>query len=135
MKEHKKLCQKQVSKVMLHFVWGHLSKKQTVVGFFKVPDFGGEKSDDSLIGNSNQIMYRTDLEIIVNHWRPQFHFCNPCHRMGDNLPNKIINLEDFNTDAKCFLDSLKPRPEKEDYRYSGTDMIILSLYQFTGFDH
>ena len=30
-KEHKKLGQKLVSKVSLHFVWGHLSKKQTVV--------------------------------------------------------------------------------------------------------
>ena len=30
-KEHKKLGQKVVSKVTLHFVWGHLSKKQTVV--------------------------------------------------------------------------------------------------------
>ena len=30
MKEHKKLGQKQVSKVILHFVWGHLSRKQTV---------------------------------------------------------------------------------------------------------
>ena len=33
MKEHKKLDQKQVSKVTLHFVWGHLSRKQTVGGF------------------------------------------------------------------------------------------------------
>ena len=31
-KEHKKLGQKLVSKVTLHFVWGHLSKKQTVKG-------------------------------------------------------------------------------------------------------
>ena len=30
LKEHKKLYQKLVSKVMLHFVWGHLSRKQTV---------------------------------------------------------------------------------------------------------
>ena len=30
-KEHKKLGQKPVSKVTLHFVWGHLSKKQTVI--------------------------------------------------------------------------------------------------------
>ena len=29
-KEHKKLSQKQVSKVTLHFVWGQLSRKQTV---------------------------------------------------------------------------------------------------------
>ncbi len=29
-KEHKKLCQKQVSKVTLHFAWGHLLRKQTV---------------------------------------------------------------------------------------------------------
>ena len=29
-KEHKKLCQKVVSKVTLHFVFGHLSKKPTV---------------------------------------------------------------------------------------------------------
>ena len=29
-KEHKKLGQKQVSKVTLHFIWGHLSKNQTV---------------------------------------------------------------------------------------------------------
>ena len=29
-KEHKKLYQKQVSKVTLHFVWGHLTRKQTV---------------------------------------------------------------------------------------------------------
>ena len=29
-KEHKKLIQKLVSKMTLHFVWGHLSKKQTV---------------------------------------------------------------------------------------------------------
>ena len=31
MKEHEKLCQKPVSKVTLHFVWGHLTRKQTVV--------------------------------------------------------------------------------------------------------
>ena len=31
MKEHKKLCQKQVSNMTLHFVWGHLMRKQTVV--------------------------------------------------------------------------------------------------------
>ena len=30
MKEHEKLGQKQVSKVTLHFVWGHISRKQTV---------------------------------------------------------------------------------------------------------
>ena len=30
MKEHKKLYLKLVSKMMLHFVWGHLSRKQTV---------------------------------------------------------------------------------------------------------
>ena len=30
-KEHKKLGQKLVSKVTLHFVWGHLLKNQTVV--------------------------------------------------------------------------------------------------------
>ena len=29
-KEHEKLVQKQVSKVTLHFVWGHFSRKQTV---------------------------------------------------------------------------------------------------------
>ena len=33
MKEHKKLCQKYVSKVTLHFVWGHLSRKQTVSAY------------------------------------------------------------------------------------------------------
>ena len=32
-KEHKKLGQKLVSKVTLHFVWGHLPKKQTVVSY------------------------------------------------------------------------------------------------------
>ena len=31
LKEHKKLYWKLVSKVMLHFVWGHLSRNQTVV--------------------------------------------------------------------------------------------------------
>ena len=30
MKEHTKLCQKQLSEVTLHCVWGQLSKKQTV---------------------------------------------------------------------------------------------------------
>ena len=30
-KEHKKLYQKQMSKVALHFVWGHLLRKQTVL--------------------------------------------------------------------------------------------------------
>ena len=34
-KEHKKLCQKQVSKVTLHFVRGQLSRKQTVLSFYK----------------------------------------------------------------------------------------------------
>ena len=29
-KEHKKMCQKLVSKVTLHFVWGQLSREQTV---------------------------------------------------------------------------------------------------------
>ena len=33
MKEDKSLYQKLVSKVTLHFVWGHLSKKQTVLCF------------------------------------------------------------------------------------------------------
>ena len=32
-KEHKKLGEKLMSKVTLHFVWGHLSKKQTVAQF------------------------------------------------------------------------------------------------------
>ena len=32
-KEHKKLVQKQVSQVTLHFAWGQLSKKQTVLPF------------------------------------------------------------------------------------------------------
>ena len=31
MKERKKLYQKLVSKVTLHFVWGHPSRKQTVI--------------------------------------------------------------------------------------------------------
>ena len=31
MNEHKKLSQKQVSKVTLHFVWAQLSRKQTVL--------------------------------------------------------------------------------------------------------
>ena len=35
-KEHKKLGQKLVSKVTLHFVWGHLSKKQTVPALLKI---------------------------------------------------------------------------------------------------
>ena len=30
MKEHKKLCHKQVSKVIPHFVWGQQSRKHTV---------------------------------------------------------------------------------------------------------
>ena len=34
-KEHKKLYQKLVSKVTLHFVWSHLSKKQTVKEEFR----------------------------------------------------------------------------------------------------
>ena len=38
MKEHKKLYQKQVSKVTLHFVWGHLTRKQTVR---EMMQFGG----------------------------------------------------------------------------------------------
>ena len=33
MKEDKNLYQKLVSKVTLHFVWGNLSKKQTVYNF------------------------------------------------------------------------------------------------------
>ena len=32
-KEHIKMCQTQVSKVTLHFVWGQLSRKQTVTRF------------------------------------------------------------------------------------------------------
>ena len=36
-KEHKKPYQKLVSKVMLHFVWGHLSRKQTVLSPVRVP--------------------------------------------------------------------------------------------------
>ena len=35
-KEHKNLGQKLVSKVTLHFVWGHLPKKQTVVGEYRL---------------------------------------------------------------------------------------------------
>ena len=34
MKEHEKLGQKQVSKVTLLFVWGHLMRKQTVPRVF-----------------------------------------------------------------------------------------------------
>ena len=37
-KEHKKLCQKQVSRVTLHFVWDQLSRKQTVWCMYVVPD-------------------------------------------------------------------------------------------------
>ena len=43
-----------------------------------------------------------------NHWMPQYHFCNPCHQMPDNLPHKVINLEDFHKDAQCFLETLTP---------------------------
>ena len=38
MKEHEKLGQKQVSKVTLHFVWGHLSRKQTVTSILPLSD-------------------------------------------------------------------------------------------------
>ena len=31
-KGHKNSCQKQLPKVILHFVWGHQSRKQTVTG-------------------------------------------------------------------------------------------------------
>ena len=34
-KEHRKLNQKQVSKVTLHFVWRHISRKQTVICSFQ----------------------------------------------------------------------------------------------------
>ena len=33
MREHKKLYEKPVSKVTLHFVWGHISRKRTVSDF------------------------------------------------------------------------------------------------------
>ena len=33
MKEHKNLCQKPMSKMTLHYVWGHLTRKQTVVEY------------------------------------------------------------------------------------------------------
>ena len=36
MKEHEKLGQKQVSKVTLHFVWAHISRKQTVSPLFSI---------------------------------------------------------------------------------------------------
>ena len=39
-KEHKKLSQKLVSKVTLHFVWGHLSKKQTVMVLSMIAGIG-----------------------------------------------------------------------------------------------
>ena len=39
-KEHKKLSQKQVSKVTLHFVWGQLSRKQTVAQYFAQTGIG-----------------------------------------------------------------------------------------------
>ena len=40
MKEHEKLGQKQVSKVTLHFVLGHLTRKQTVRGEWRLPSGG-----------------------------------------------------------------------------------------------
>ena len=37
-KEHKNLYQNLMSKVTLHFVWGHISKKQTVIYLVLVPE-------------------------------------------------------------------------------------------------
>ena len=41
-KEDKNLYQKMVSKVTLHFIWGHLSRKQTVYSLLK-PSRGSQK--------------------------------------------------------------------------------------------
>ena len=38
--------------------------------------------------------------------------------MPYNLPTSVIHLEDFNNDAKCFLDSLTPKLDKTDYKYA-----------------
>ena len=47
-KEHTKLCQKQLSKVTLHFVWGQLSRKQTVIYLCFCLFDDGKKAFDTL---------------------------------------------------------------------------------------
>ena len=50
MKEHRKLYQKQVSKVTLHFVWGHFSRKQIVREHALILELGEEgQSKDQVI--------------------------------------------------------------------------------------
>ena len=29
-----------------------------------------------------------------NHWMPQYHFCNPCYQLPDNLPEQVSTLYD-----------------------------------------
>ena len=38
-KEHTKLCQKQLTKVTLHFVWGQLSRTNSVMGTIRTMVF------------------------------------------------------------------------------------------------
>ena len=77
-----------------------------------MPDFGNGAVDYEVGNNWTELEHNA----LIKHWMPQYHFCNPCHHMPYNLPTSVIHLEDFNNDAKCFLDSLTPKLDKTDYK-------------------
>ena len=90
-KEHIKLCQKQLSKVTLHFVWGQLSRKQTVGCLLRVvkcdpssDDFLGIKQSSLFTQNSGWnlgIKIETQLKDhpVQNGAENIFFVCNKCN--------------------------------------------------------
>ena len=64
-KEHKKLGQKLVSKMTLHFVWGHLSKKQSVLR--------NTNADFFLEIKVNQIKGRVDRHTTIELYSRSIH--------------------------------------------------------------
>ena len=69
LKEHRKLHQKQVSKVTLHFVWGHLTRKQTVSNkpnlSSHLRDFGQDPSEPSAISPLSNIIGLLELRLNI----------------------------------------------------------------------
>ena len=66
MNEHKNLSQKQVSKVTLHFVWGQLSRKQTVTWIIGLPKIFGGKNVKPHSGNWVKTWMHTNFESSIS---------------------------------------------------------------------
>ena len=67
LKEHNKLHKKLVSKVILHFVCGHLSRKQTV------------RCDFTLVKGERNTWWKSDKDKIVLVTRRCHFLVDPCH--------------------------------------------------------